>query len=401
MPVRSLVGHLSVALIFLAARPVPAEDWSWVDGLPNADAATKQRLKVCTTASAANYASLRRASFDFDLQHELASTDPAGKPSFVMQNYRGKVRWRGGSVRYDFEGDNPFVLSLPPDPTPEPKALKFGVIRTKDMLAYTEINPTYGTFLVVDRPPTLDDWKFQHPTHLTFIDPWVHYAPNFRDVQPSLREFWEVCRSIESDESEGVTHFRFRRGDSQGRVDIDCAAAADHLPVKTRAGEVRGDAFVVFVEVASEWRKTDGVWYPTRYTQTANYGASLRPVAQCDLMVRNLRVGGAADVSDSAFNVNTLDLPEKSGGFDRRAGKGLIKLGGVVRESRPGDPIPASRGFTERVARESSEANRQAEGVLRQRAYWGAASWSLAVVAGVVLVILARRVYLRRAGGSV
>ena len=376
----------------------PADDWSWVDHLRNADDTTKQRLKVCVAACAANYALLRRASFDFDLQHEIATTDPAGKMTFLMQNYKGTVRWRDGSVRYDFEGDNPFVFMVP-----EEKGLrKFSVIRTKDMLAYTEIHPTYGAFLVVDFPPSsYTDWTYRHPNQLTFIDPWVHYASIFRGVEPSLREFWEGRKSIESEESGGVIRLQFWRGNSKGRLEIYCDAAVDYLPVKVRGGDVQDNEFVVIAESDSEWRKADGIWYPAHYVQVAYQGADRRPLKQCDLTVRNLRLGSSAEVPDSAFTLNSMAVPEKTGGIDRRTKKGLIKLAGMVRESRVGDPIPYGTAFKERMAWEMSHANQQAEAVLVRRAYWGVAFWVLSIIAGVFGLFVVRRVYVRKFARSV
>ncbi|MGC8642725.1 MAG: hypothetical protein ACP5XB_22940, partial [Isosphaeraceae bacterium] len=397
---------LCLALLpaMLAARAC-ADDFSWVDRLPRADAATKQRLKICATSATANYALLRRLSFDFELRHEGFLRDPAGKFSFFPRSNHGTVRWRDGAVRYDIEGDNPYAPVGPvpkgaATPTAEQLKLlsKFGVIRTKEMLAHTEIHVYFGAFLVVDFPPTtIGDWKYHHTFQIPILDPWVHYASNFRIDSPSLREFWQTCR-IESEESKGVIQLRVFRTDSPGRGDIYCDRASDYLPVRARSGEMRGKEFNVIVETATEWLRTDGVWYPSHFVQTAYMGADRRSRKEWDLTVRNLRVGAAADVPNSAFSLDTLEIPERYGGVDRRVRppKQLIKIGSVVRERRMGDPKSPSKGYEKRLAAELAQANKEAEAILRQRGYRRAATWGLSLLAAAGFAALAWRIHRRR-----
>jgi hypothetical protein len=369
---------------------------AWVDGLRNADAATKQWLKVCAASAAANYAAVRRATFDYDLQREVAVADPAGGATFLTQRFRGTVSWRDGAVRYDFA------------PESAKGEERLSVIRTKDMLAAPERNPVYGFFLVVDFPPaSLSDWRFQHPALLTRLDPWVHYASNFRAAKPSLREFWEGCRTIEAEEAEGVVRLRFARADTNGRVDIYCDKAADYLPVRTLGGENRGKEFVVFTERSSEWGKTDGVWYPRRHVEVTYYGAERRPLRDYDLTIRNLRVNEAAVVPDSAFAVSTMALPEKTFGIDRRRNPPtqLIRLGGVVQERR-GQKVELSAELRKRMEQEqatvAARLNRDAEETIRGRARWTTTTWVLLGLAGMVgLSLVVRRLYLIRTARSV
>jgi len=398
---------VSLLAVQLTGGSAWADDYSWVGNLPQPDAPTKQRLAICAISATANYAALRHLSFDFDLGHEVFLRDPAGAMSLMPGKYHGTVRWRDGAVRYDIIADKPSAPTEPapkegamPGENPHPLVSKLGVIRTKEMVAYTEIHPYYDVFLTVDfPPPSSDEWKFRRPGRFTILDPWIHYASNFRGVEPSLREFWEKCR-IESEESDGVIHLSFFRTDSPGRVDIYCDRAVDYLPVRTLAGEMRGKEYSVFVQISVQWQRVSEIWYPLRFEQTAYMGTDRRPRKEWDLAIRNLRVGSTADAPASAFTVDTLEIPERYGGIDHRTPlpKQLIKLHGRVRERRQGDPPAPTTGFQRRMDQELARATQEAVVVLRQRAYGRAAFWGSSIVAGIGLLLLGRRVY-RRAGG--
>jgi hypothetical protein len=330
----------ALLLLACAARPAAADDWAWVDKLRNADAATKTRLKLCAVSAIANYERLQRAVFDFDLRCEFARIDKSGKTSCLpVETYHGKVHWKDGSVRYDFEGRYPAWRITPQgreflEKTPG----SFSVIRNKDMAAHTEINPTWGRNLVVDfPPPSLGTWVHNHDAPMRELDPWAHYADNFRGFP--LQEFWESCRAIESKETGNLILLRFLGKDGRGRTEIYCDKNADYLPVKTRAGPIADGEFIVAGEVLNEWGQSDGVWYPLHYLHIGYWGSDRKPVKEYDLTVRNLKVNEAARVPDDVFTLSSMALPDGSGGFDRRTGKGLIKVDGVVRQSRPGDRL--------------------------------------------------------------
>ena len=71
---------------------------------------------------------MRRAIYDFDFRQEVAGIDDAGEvASTEVRNYRGKVCWRDGAVRYEFTGP-------PPMPANE-KTRRSVVIRTDRSLA--------------------------------------------------------------------------------------------------------------------------------------------------------------------------------------------------------------------------------------------------------------------------
>jgi hypothetical protein len=109
------------------------------------------------------------------------------------------------------------------------------------MLAYTEQNPVFGLWLtVVDPPKSAEEWELQNPfAPGREVDPWLHYAGPFIHDRSKLREFWESCRAIESEESEGKVLLRFLRGGDGPRIEVTCDGAADWLPVRLRAGDVR------------------------------------------------------------------------------------------------------------------------------------------------------------------
>ena len=139
-----------------------ADDWSWIDRLKNADEATKERLKRCARSATENFAAIRRLIFDYDLVREFGHTDESSKTTNVISaQYHGTVYWRDGSVRYDFDGLYPmhkivknglvFIMK-------KPKV--YSVVRSRDMLAYTEENPVYGLYLTVMKPPqSAGDWE--------------------------------------------------------------------------------------------------------------------------------------------------------------------------------------------------------------------------------------------------
>ena len=57
------------------------------------------------TSSLTNYAAIACATYEFDFRQEVAQIGDHGEPvSITVRNYQGKVYWRNGSVRYDFEG---------------------------------------------------------------------------------------------------------------------------------------------------------------------------------------------------------------------------------------------------------------------------------------------------------
>ncbi len=261
------------------------------------------------------------------------------------------------------------------------------VLRTPDMLAYTEVNPVYGTFLVVDYPPaSIKTWEHQHALQFSHIDPWVNYAANYRSVS-NLREFWNGCRTIESEEEQGLVLLRFLRSDTNGRIEIYCDKNTEYLPVKTRAGENRGKQFVVFSETASEWSKVNGFWFPVHYLETIYYGPERKPIKNYDLVARNLRVNDAAAISDSAFKYASMDMPEGSFGVDRRKNPPtqLIRSGGTVRVRRQDEKLETPKDVGERLDREremvAARENKEAEAILRVRSYWNIAAWTLAITA--------------------
>lgn len=320
-------------------------DWSWVDQLTNADAATKRRLLRCAKSAERNLAAIRRLSFDFGLTRQEPTRGDPGRPSLETLTYQGKVYWKDGFVRYDFAGDSPRII--PDDqgrPRPRGKGT-YSVIRTNEMAAAIEDNPFWGAVLNVSTPPaSLEAWK-QQPSYLTHLDPWVHYAAFLRPGPAKLAEAFRAAKAIESREDGEGLHLRIVR-DNGSWVEITCDPASDDLPKRTRAGGVRDGKSVTHVGTDDNWQKFDGVWYPTRHIELAFDGAGM-PFKQYDWTARNLRVNDAAEVPDAVFTLSDMPLPEGAGGSDNRKSPPteLIKASGLVRQRRP----------TERAIRKSGK----------------------------------------------
>ena len=348
------------------------DEWSWIDHIKNADQLTRERLKRCAISATVNFAAIKTLTFEYELATEAGHVDEkTGKTTSVLPAHsHGTVFWKEGSVSYDVEGNFPFRKPYPSGPVfvlKKPRV--FSVLRTRDILAYTEQNPVYGLSLLVRKPPqSAEDWK-----NLTAwaaardLDPWLHYAQPFLTDQKLLREFWENCARIESEEQKnGTILLRFlRAGDSDGgRVEIECDRAVDCLPVRVRAGDMRDGKWVVFVDRSHVWGNVDGVWYPSRIVKTAFLGADRRPVKEFDLTIRNARANVAAIVPDSVFTLSGMKIPDGTGGLDKRFDppRQLFRAGGVVREQRPGEGgVPKNVEEMERQQAEESELWRDAD----------------------------------------
>ncbi len=322
-------------------------DWSWVNKLQNADEATKERLKRCASSATANFAAIKTLSFDFDLGTESARVDQttAKTASVVPAHSSGTLCWKNGSVSYHVEGNFPFRKPAPAGPVFVLKKPKiYSVLRTQDMLAYTEDNAAYGLVLTVVKPPqSSETWRYSYPfAKSTRLDPWLHYAMPFLADQKMLREVWGKCRKIESEESNGKALLRFFY-EKGGRAEVTCAQDADWLPVRFRAGDVQDGKWMNAVQTIRLWRHVDDVWYPSHVLETAYYGIDGHPVKEFDLTVRNLRVNGAAHAPDSAFTLSGMNIPEGTGGSDQRnqPWRGLYRAGGIVRQPRPGEGMVA------------------------------------------------------------
>jgi RNA polymerase sigma factor (sigma-70 family) len=363
-----------VSRILLGADPEPFafarsddREWEWVDRLRNADEATRERLKRCASSATSNFAWLHRLIFDYDLVAETPQLplDRSGKLKGVERWYaRGSVYWKEGAVRYDHyplgtidSGGRRTLYKRP---------RVFSVVRSREMLAYTENNSTWGLRLIVDKPPgSAEEWESQHPfAPMPRLDPWLHYAGPFCQDRAELRDFWEHCRAIESEESDGRVLLRFLRADNGGRVEITCDAAAAWLPVRLRAGQIQQGEWKVFVELASDWQKLSGVWYPVHQVKKSYMGVDLTPVKESELSVRNLRANGAVNLSDSSFSLSAMAIPDGTGGIDRRKEpfRSLIRAGGVVRDRRPGEGTSPRNTDQEKTEREKDEETVPAEG---------------------------------------
>jgi thiol-disulfide isomerase/thioredoxin len=334
-----------------------AREWSWIDNLENADAATRARLKRTAIAATTNFASLHRLVYDFDLQVEAASLGNGGKTASIDRGFfRGTVYWGDGSVRYD-----KFSLGkLGPNGEKffykKPKV--YSVLRTRDTLAYTEENPAWGLFLTVTRPPQSDDeWEFKSHAYHRKLDPWLYYAQPFCTHKGQLRDFWEHCSAIESDEADGRVVLKFARSQPSWRVEITCSAANDWLPELLRGGEVKDGKWNPGFTNQDEWRKVSGVWYPSRHVEIRGWGIDNRPVKEIDLTVRNFRANAAADLPEALFTLSAMEIPAGTPGLDRRTEpfRWLIKAGGVVRQPRSGE-MPNNRSDEEgKVAEQQAE----------------------------------------------
>ena len=342
------VGVVSRVLLGAGPEPFAAarssdREWAWVDNLQNADDATKERLKRCAGAATTNFASLHRLIFDYDLKTEHGRVAKSGETTIDERVFsRGTVYWKEGTVRYDF-----FPLGKL-DPEGRKSIYKrprvYSVVRSRDMLAYTEQNPVYGLWLTVVKPPqSAEEWEYQSPAPQRRLDPWLHYAKPFCTNRSKLREYWETCRAIESEEAEGRVLLRFIFAEDRGRLEVTCDRAADWLPVRHRSGPIGDGKWNVIVDQTNEWQKLSGVWYPVHQVKMVNFGGDHRPVKELDLTVRNLKANGAANLPDSAFTLSAMTIPDGTPGLDRRQEpfRGLSRANGVVRESRPGEgPSP-------------------------------------------------------------
>ncbi|MHB1561701.1 MAG: RNA polymerase sigma factor [Isosphaeraceae bacterium] len=363
-------GAASVGVVTLAPRDADAEpfafnrpserEWAWIDRLTNADEATRERLKRCASAATSNFASLHRLTFDYDVQTEAPRLplDANGHLKGVDRGFaRGTVYWKEGMARYDHyplgkidENGKKAVYRRP---------RVFSVVRTREMLAYTHSDPTWGLQLIVEKPPaSADEWENQRPfTPETHLDPWLHYAVPFCQDRAMLRDFCEHCRTIESEDMSGQVLLRFLRAGGGGRTEITCDPTADWLPVRFRAGQVQNGDWKVFVELTSEWRKLSGIWYPVHQVKTSYVGVDMTPVTEYDLTVRNLRANGALNLPDSAFTLSVMAIPEGTHGLDRRSDppRSLIRSGGVVRDQRPGEGPTMRNDEQQRVEKAKGE----------------------------------------------
>jgi RNA polymerase sigma factor (sigma-70 family) len=297
---------------FASARPEDRE-WAWVDRLQNADDATKERLKRCAGSATSNFASLHRLTFDYELIREIwrRPLGADGKVKGVDRQFaRGTVYWKDGTVRYDH-----YPLGTL-DPNGRKRLYKrprgFSAVRSQDMVAYTENNSTWGLMLTVDKPPTsAKDWEHQHPfAPPPQLDPWLHYAMPFCQDRAQLRDFWEQCGAIESEEADGRVLLRFLRADNGGRTEVTCEEVADWLPVRLRSGPVQQGEWKVLVDLSSEWQKRSGVWYPVHQIKTSYIGIDMTPVKELDLTIGNLRASGAVNLPDSVFTLSAMAIPD-------------------------------------------------------------------------------------------
>ncbi len=354
---RGLFGGSPVPFAF--SRPDDRE-WAWIDNLANADDATRERLKRCATAASTNFASLHRLTFDYDLRSETPRLplDAAGHLKGVDRGFaRGTVSWKEGTVQYDHyplgKLDEDGRRSL------YKRRRVFSVVRSTEMLAYTQNDATWGLRLTVEKPPaSADDWERQHAfAPMPQLDPWLHYAVPFCQDRAKLREYWEHCGTIESEESGGKVVLRFVRVNGGWRNEITCDQSADWLPVRLRAGSMQQGHWKVFLDQSSEWRKMSGVWYPVHQVKMSYMGVNLTPVKEIDLTVKNLRANGAVNLPDSAFSLSAMAIPEGTHGLDKRTDppRSLIRSGGVVRDQRPGEgPTPRDTD-QEKAEREKDE----------------------------------------------
>jgi hypothetical protein len=332
-----------------------SDEWSWIDGLKNADAITRERLKRCASAANASFAAIRALRFEFDLMCEFRHVDQSGKSATVLaETYRGRLFWKNGSVRYDFEGRYPAFAPRENDPSGakfqflEDARRTYSVIRTGETLAHTDEDVTWGTCLKVERAPTPETRDRPEALYpLKELDPSESYAGPIRAESKQLRMLWNVWSTIESEEHGGKLLLRFLRADNGGRVEVTCDPAQGDLPVRVRAGDVRDGKWLIFGEYITLWKNFDGVWYPSHYRHVGYMGEEMKPVVEYDLTVKNPHANAAAAVPDAVFTLSNMQIPDGAPGFDNSnsPARGLIKAGGIVRESRPGElPRPKPIG---------------------------------------------------------
>jgi RNA polymerase sigma factor (sigma-70 family) len=319
---------------------LPADDLAWVDDLPNADQATKDRLKRCVRSAQENFRKLHRLVYDFDLTHETFLNDGQNHFTFQTHQRKGRLYWNEGAVRYDFDGQSPWTRR---DGKGQPPAgsVTYSVLRTDEMVAQIEDHELYGLVLTVNPPPkTTEDWiKTYHP--LGDLDPRMHYASGFCLESELLKTFWSRARSIESKEDGATIDLKFSGAENGPWWEITCDKNSDTLPLKERGGMVQRGEEVAFSEQRTDWKQMSGVWYPARYVKVAYIGAEHRPTTEYDLRVSNLRANLDAKIPAAVFTLSDLPLPEGNGGWDNRQRPplGLIRANGIVRERRPSEPF--------------------------------------------------------------
>ncbi len=333
-----------------------AREWSWIDNLKNADAATRARLKRSAMAATTNFASFHRLIFDFDLHVEAGMLGPDAKTVSIDRGFfRGTVYWRNGAVRYDKFSLGKLGQSGEKFFYKKPKV--YSVVRTREILAYTEENSAWGLFLTVTKPPQSDEeWEYKSPAYHRKLDPWLHYAQPLCTHKGQLRDFWEHCSAIESEEASGKVVLKFVRLQPSWRLEITCSAANDWLPESLRGGEVKDGKWSPSFINTDEWQRLSGVWYPVHHVEIRGMGIDNRPVKEIDLTVRNLRTNAAADVPESVFTLSAMEIPAGTPGLDRRTEpfRWLIRAGGVVRQPRPGE-MPNNRSVEEAKIAEQQE----------------------------------------------
>jgi RNA polymerase sigma factor (sigma-70 family) len=298
----------------------PADDLVWIDELTNADAATRARLKRCLSSARKNFAAVRRAIYEFDFRQESAALDAAGEPlEITVRNYRGKVYWDNGSVRYEFFGPPP-MMQIDEHGRPRRsngKNLRFEVTRTPKLLTFSSQdvlgNPDVRALAA---PTSIQIWKDRYPAQLSPLDPLVFYAKNFRTDEASFRKHCESLRSIQSAEGDSTILLRFRR-DDDARIEIICDKAADCLPTRWRIGRDDDGTWRTWGEDSCSWRKTGEIWFPAHQDTTGYVGKHFRPVKFFDLTIRNVRANADADMHDSIFKPGS-PFPCESGHEDRK-----------------------------------------------------------------------------------
>ncbi len=336
------IGAAAVATARFAfpEQPGPFErtvndDWSWVDRLSNADAATRDRLKRCARSALENYAALHRLSYDFDLVREQFFNDGKNHFKFKAYPYKGRLYWNEGAVRYDFEGELPQQIDKEGNPVPRPPGT-YSTLRTRELFAKIQDHDAYGVVLQVDPPPKdRDAWRNGHD-----LDPWIYYASCFRPEPMTLKEFWGNQKSIESREDASTINFSMSFSRNTGWMEITCGKSVDSLPLNCKYGTVQNAKKMTWGEETCEWTKTDGVWYPRHYVKTAFIGAEMRPTKEVDLRVTNLHANTGAKIPAAVFTLSDLPFPDGYGGWDTRKQPwgSLIRSNGVVRERRMGEP---------------------------------------------------------------
>jgi RNA polymerase sigma factor (sigma-70 family) len=316
-------------------------DLAWVDGLQNADQATRERLKRCAGSAMSNFASLHRLEFEYDLKNETPDLplDASGKLKRTERGFsHGTVYWKDGIVRYDHFPVGKFA--------PDGRKLVYkrpwvqSVVRSREMFACTAQDRTWGLFLTVTKPPSsVEEWQAGGHNQLRYLDPLLHYAEPFCQDVSQFRQFAGSCRAIESEEKAGTVLLRFLRADNNFRVEVSCEEATDWLPTRLRSGQMRDGKWLVALELEREWQKISAVWYPIHQVKVSYFGVDSKPVREIDLTVGNLRANGRANLPDSVFTLNGMNIPDGTPGLDKRHERGqwLTRAGGVVRQPRPGE----------------------------------------------------------------